>query len=138
RYKKYVCGHAGLSINIASRCHSAQAGRESQRLIGDRQRIPPQLAKRQSMPGGVRRSLPKRNIGADKATRMFDRRAYAVEPGSGINAMRRGKGRSRQLLGVKTIGAALWRVLPLRERARQRFGLKIVPKAGHVQMCHAR
>ena len=45
------------------------------------------------------------------------------------------KGEPDKLLGIKPIGAALRRVLALRQRAGQRFGFEIIAEAGHVVKC---
>ena len=48
--------------------------------------------------------------------------------------MRLGEGRTRQLFGIKPIGAFLRAVLPLRQRARQGFGFKVIAEARHVAL----
>ncbi|MGX1210084.1 hypothetical protein AB7M42_000349 [Bradyrhizobium diazoefficiens] len=124
-------GHAGLRIDVAGRRHGLHALNEGHLLLRHRRRVPAHLGDGQIV-FMARRRAPQARIGLLEAPRMLHRGTDAVEPGALIGAARRGEGRTRELLGIEPVGAALRRVAPDRQRARQGFRLKAVPEAGHV------
>src|SRR5665213_693030 len=69
---------------------------------------------------------------------MPHRWADTVEPGAFIGGLRRRKGRTGQLLGVKAVIDLLRRIAPYRKRTGQRLGLKAVAETGHVALRHGR
>ncbi len=130
-------GHAGLRIDVTGRRHGLHALEEGRVLLRDRRRIPAKLRDRQVILM-ARRRAPQAVVGLLETPGMLHRRADAIEPGTLIGAARRGEGRARELLGIEPVGAALRRVAPDRQRARQRLRLKAVAEAGHVARRHLR
>lgn len=130
-------GHAGLRVDIAGRRHGLHALEEGHVLLRDRRRVPAQLRDRQIVLM-ARRRTPQPGIGLLESTGVFHRGSDTIEPGPLVGAARRGEGRAGELLGIETVGAALRRVAPDRQRARQRLGLEAVAEAGHVARRHLR
>ncbi len=60
------------------------------------------------------------------------RRADAIAPAAAVVAARRGERRARDLLGIQAVGAALRRIAPDRQRARQRFGGVLVAETREI------
>ena len=115
---------------------NTQAGQEGESLVRDRRRVPAQLAQRPAVADDMRRRLPARQLDLAEAPDMPDRGPHPVQPGPLVGAARRGEGRPGQLLGIEAVGAALRRVLALRQRALQRLGLEVVAEARHVAKRH--
>jgi hypothetical protein len=82
--------------------------------------------------------LPMWDVDLRKAPGVLDRGAYAVAPGTLVLPSRSCEGSPGQLLCIEAVAAFLRRILPLRERAGQRFGLKIISEPGHVTIMGAR
>jgi hypothetical protein len=95
----------------------------------DRQRAPAHL---------VGRGRAAFEVGAHAGVRyageipMHGGRTDAVQPGTPVVAARRREGRSRQLLGVESIGHPLRRIAVRGQGAGQGFGREFVAEAGHV------
>src|SRR2546423_3313006 len=83
----------------------------------------------------TRRGTPEPCIDLGETAGVPDRRPDTIEPRPLVAAARRREGRTRQLLGIKPVGATLRRVAADRQRAGQRLGLKAVAETGHVARC---
>ena len=123
-------GHAGLGVHIPRRRHRAHARDPGQILGRMRDRVPAILAKADHIRQDMRRRFPQRHVDLFKPGRVLDAGTDAIAPGA--FGMRLGEGRTRQLFGIKPIGAFLRAVLPLRQGARQGFGFKVIAEARHV------
>ena len=123
--------HAGLRVDVARRRHGLHALQEGHVFLRDRRRVPAQLRNHYLLLV-ARRGAPQPRIDLGEAAGMPHRRPDPIQPGAFIAAARRRERRAGQLFGVKPIGAALRRIAPDRQRARQRFGLEAVAEAGHI------
>ncbi len=129
-------GHAGLRSGIARCRDGAQALEEGQPVAWKRDRVPAHR-RRWHLDLRARRRAPQSSIRLAEPPPVLDRGPDAVEPAPLIAGPGRCEGRTAELLGIQSVGAALGRVAPHRQRTGQGLGLEAVPEAGEIARLQA-
>ena len=109
--------------------HGEQAVDEVGRRLRHGQRTPAQRVWRGLETGCRTEDTDQRAVADPLERRMHRRRPDAIKPAAPIVGARRREGGAGDLLGIKSIGAALGRIAPQRQGARKGLGGKLIAEA---------